>query len=441
MTCVCLLPDVLVDSGTADDVMCEIAAQVETLRVSHPDIDEVGRLTRSRPATPLRSAGPRPEWAVNRFGVLRSAAFTPAAGSPGPTRRATTTLVERMATLTGRPSITSDQLAGVMAAEELRGKVLIVRAWEEHDPEGVGAMAVRFTAMAKESRVPAAERVRLLVLTRDKDITEGSLERLEPVTSRVHWWWGVVGRLDTTVVVAAARPTGRRGHPSDLRSQLVDDYLFNDVVSEIAGPDLALATHLTSSWNGMTSSLQGLMEEYVNTAKRDVVMLPPEWHGRPGRPPGHLRRAWNHGLADLWDGEVRVSPTAQDRASLANQLDQHLWRAQNRALTPVIDQLRMALENKVRSTVDSSVITSLLDGETETGSDRPAAQRVTRPILEIGRMAWAAKNGVLRMNYAETKLLYCLRDVRNSLAHLAALDDSTVSRLAQAIANSSVRNL
>jgi hypothetical protein len=151
-----------------------------------------------------------------------------------------------------------------------------------------------------------------------------------------------------------------------------------------------------------------------------------------------LRDAWNRGLADLWDGEIRVSPLAEEPSAVTDRLDQHLWRGQNRALTPVIDQLRAAMEDRVRSTVGAAGVDALLTGDGE--SARPAAHQVTRPVLEVGRMAVAVKTGELRVTEPERKLIYCLRDVRNSLAHLVALDDSTLSRLAQAIANSPVRS-
>jgi hypothetical protein len=435
--CVVLLPDVLVDSDIADDIGYDIAARVKTLRVPPPEVN-VADGTPPPAATALgRSPGPRPSWAVNRFGVLGSATFTTAVAAASPRHKVTTTLAERMATLLTRPPEGADPLAEVVAAQELRGAVLVVRAWKEPDPGAVGAMAVRFAAMTKDSPVPLEERVRLLILTRDRNIPAGALERLDPVTSAVHWWWGVLGRLDTTVVVAAAEATAGRGDPVGLRSTLVADYLFRDLVTEIAGPDLELATHLTYFWDGRMSALPELVTGYASSRKPELAVPDATRHGRPTRPPMALRDAWNHGLADLWDGEIRMSPLAEEPSAVTDRLDQHLWRGQNRALTPVIDQLRAAMEDRVRSIIGAAGVDALLarDGE----SQRSAARQITSPVLEVGRMAVAVKTGELRVNDAERKLIYCLRDVRNSLAHLVALDDSTLSRLAQTIANSPVR--
>jgi hypothetical protein len=435
--CVVLLPDVLVDSDVADDIGYEITARVQMLWVPPPEVDETDGPRRSMVTAPRRSTDPRPSWAVNRFGALGTATFAPATARAGTQRRSTTSLAERMSALLRQPPEDLDHLAEVVAAEELRGTVLVVRAWKEPDPDAVGALAVRFAAMTKDSRVPPEERVRLLVLTRDRNIPEGTLERLDPVTSGVHWWWGVLGRLDTTVVVAAAETAAGRGDPVGLRSTLVADYLFRDMVTEIAGPDLELATHLTSFWDGTMSALPELVTGYASSRKPELAVPAATRHGRPTRPPLALRDAWNHGLADLWDGEIRVSPLAEEPSAVTGRLDQHLWRGQNRALAPVIDQLRAAMEDRVRSTVGAAGVDALLAGDGE--SDRPAAHRVTRPVLEVGRMAAAVKTGELRLTEGERKLIYCLRDVRNSLAHLVALDDSTLSRLAQAIANSPVR--
>jgi hypothetical protein len=78
-----------------------------------------------------------------------------------------------------------------------------------------------------------------------------------------------------------------------------------------------------------------------------------------------------------------------------------------------------------------------IKGRRERPPHRPP---VTCPVLEVWRMAVAVKTGELRVTESERKLIYCLRDVRNSLAHLVALDDSMLSRLAQVIANSPVRS-
>jgi hypothetical protein len=342
-----------------------------------------------------------------------------------------------MATLLKQPPESSDHLAEVVEAEELRGTVLVVRAWKEPDPDAVGTLAVRFAAMTKDSRVPPEERVRLLILTRSRNIPEGTLERLEPVTSGVHWWWGVLGRLDTTVVVAAAETAAGRGDPVGLRSMLVADYLFRDLVTEIAGPDLELATHLTSFWDGTMSALPGLVTGYVSARDPRLTVPTTARHGRPGRPPSALRDAWNHGLADLWDGEIRVSPLAEEPSAITGRLDQHLWRGQNRALAPVIDRLRAAMEDRLRAPSSAASVDALLSGDGE--DDRPVTHRVTPPVLEVGRMAMAVRTGEFRVTEVERKLIYCLRDVRNSLAHLVALDDSSLSRLAQAISNSPIR--
>jgi hypothetical protein len=187
----------------------------------------------------------------------------------------------------------------------------------------------------------------------------------------------------------------------------------------------------------MMSALPDLVTEYASLSRPVVAVPAAPRHGRPSRPPLALRETWNHGLAELWDGEIRVSPLAEDPSAVIERLDQHLWRGQNRALTPVIDQLRAAMEDRVRTAIGVRGIDALLAGDED--GDRPPTLRVTRPVLEIGRMAGAVKSGELRVTEGERKLIYCLRDVRNSLAHLVALDDSTLSRLAQAIANSPVR--
>jgi hypothetical protein len=102
----------------------------------------------------------------------------------------------------------------------------------------------------------------------------------------------------------------------------------------------------------------------------------------------------------------------------------------------VVDRLRARLEHKIRSTARPKVLEALLAEE----DLNARAASTPRPVLELGKMTWAVRNGLVRLSHTDTKLLYCLRDVRNALAHLSPLDDDTVTRLAVAISNSPARD-
>jgi hypothetical protein len=131
-------------------------------------------------------------------------------------------------------------------------------------------------------------------------------------------------------------------------------------------------------------------------------------------------------VVDLWDGQVRISPAAEMTARVATEIDTLVWRGQSRALTPIVDEYRSRLEAKVRARANMAALS-----EMSLEDRRGAAKTNGKSTLELGAMAWAVATRRVQLPRREVDLLFCLRDVRNALAHLRALTDQDLDRLDQ----------
>jgi hypothetical protein len=206
------------------------------------------------------------------------------------------------------------------------------------------------------------------------------------------------------------------------------------VIAEVAGPDLRLATFLSARWDGYNASLAGRVTEYLS-AVECALELDARWRAGSGRPPPKLRPAWQQGLADRWEGDVRVSPAALPKQNLDAELDRLVWRGQARALNPVVDQFRLYLEERIKAGVNAGSWRELTADDDR--RSRPTTQPA-RPVLELNRMAWGVHTGRVRLTRADEDLLFCLRNTRNSLAHLVPLTDANLERLTHVVSKATI---
>ncbi|MER7010809.1 hypothetical protein ABT324_05200 [Saccharopolyspora sp. NPDC000359] len=433
LSCVWLMPDEFVANGFADELLDELANDHDSLHVPEPHGAHIGGAAAAVP--PIRAAQPRsdlPRWAQDTFSGLPSfdASPSPVAITVSPR---TTSVTERIVQLLDlNTDEHPDEIRAIVTEPQLRGKVLVVCGWRERDRDSLAEVLVRLTSLVKEEGLPPAHRPRLLLATRERDLPLATWDRLDQMTTRIRWWWGVVGRLDTAVVVATARPrfgsSGSTSHVSALR-----ELVAIDVITEVAGPDLRLAEYLAISWDGLVSSLGDSIEVSAREFGGEF-QLGGELPRRGGnRPPYELRRAWRLGMADLWEHQVRVSPTAHRPKRTGTGLDAMIWRGQNRALMPILDEYRGRVEQVFRDRASRAVLADVTQQERPRGV---ASQPPRRSVLELGAMAWAVANKRVRLPRADNELLFSLLDVRNSLAHLQPITDDEVERLANALAGS-----
>lgn len=414
-SCVWLVPDALVDTGDADDLLGVLESRPDAVRVPAP---ESRRKRRATPrSSPVEVPVDVPAWARTTLGVFDW--DWPLESPPESGVESTSTVAQRLWTgCMGEEEMPDDPLGELALRGALHGRVIVLCAWEENDPEDVGSLLTRLPADAKQRGLPPGERPRVLVAARTADLPVRLLDGLDPVTTRVHWWWAACGRLDTAVVAATARPPRR--------ADFVRDLVAAEVVVEVAGPNLALAAFLATGWDGLVATLPEHLKAFTHEGEVDLPRDLRHVRGSPERPPAELRPAWNAGLADYWDGQLRLTPvggapTPVDLATL-------VWRGQNRALTPLIDAHRARLEARVRSRASLAVL-----AEMSRGTAPPGHEADRRTVLELGAMAWAVQTSRVRLSTVDKQLLFRLRDARNALAHLRPLDDDELAGLADVL--------
>lgn len=419
-SCVWVVPDELVERGAADQLVDALSARTGGVRVEAPQRSHVFvHVSHRREAV---DAAELPAWARSPLGLVEP--DEPEEPELNGVERSAESVADKLCALFElEPG--GDPLGALVADERLAGSVVVLCGWDGWDAADLGAFITRSTALLKERGTPPERRPRLFVAVREHDLPAHVLDGGDPVTTRVHWWWDVLGRLDTATVAAAARRLPSR------TAATLRDQVAAEVVIEVAGPDLLLAEHLAVHWNGRLATLADQVEALPHEAVDDV--LPAQLDGRAGSdsPARALRAAWRRGVLDRWDGGVRISPSAKTSASSHGTLDTLVWRGQSRVLTPLVDACRARLEKVLRSQAPQTVIEYLeREQEAEDRRRNGTRARYGHSVLELGGMAWAVATRQVRVPAADVDLLFCARDIRNALAHLCPLTDDDFDRLA-----------
>lgn len=249
-------------------------------------------------------------------------------------------------------------------------------------PEWAAFTAAFLTALPA---IPEQDRPQLLVFCGPDDLATFRSQRL-PVTER--WWWGTVGRLDTTI--AAARALGDHADP-----------VMVACITEVCGYDLAFGEMLAQRWDGSLKSLLDIVkdagapaatvEEWSSLSSPAVGVSPPDrYHGD-----------WDRGVVNAWERyEPFIAPAAVPGGDRVDVLRNRVWRGQLRELMPLVDEERARLEVWVRA----GSITE---------------ENVPYPI-EVGYLTKLMYDDpILRQRSSSTRRRAAswLRDTRNKLSH------------------------
>jgi hypothetical protein len=287
-----------------------------------------------------------------------------------------------------------DAPAALARHTALWGRVLAIMAPSDDQ------QSARWTNFAREfvaaaRAVAVAERPRLILLGRKT--CAAALAGSEPLLSDL-WWWGVLDRLDTAFHV---------------RGQLADGHeeLIRDSITEVAGFDLRLADHLAAGWDGSYDTLNAELARFADSSWPPPHTLPeslPHSSTALSAPPASLLPMWDQGFVDRWAPfpaylHACAVPTAADLRS-------RVWRAQIRALMPTIDEERARiggwLGREIRGLPEEAVL--------EPGDLYSLLQ--DHPYLKT----WRGGH--------RKRLIYWLRDARNTLAHMGTLTPGEISR-------------
>ncbi|MEV8585996.1 hypothetical protein [Streptomyces sp. NPDC051180] len=485
LNCLWLVTDAMVESGLADTLYREALAAAPV----HVDVPAPARGTepRSEPEPPPAASGAgadddgaggdgrtgtggRPEGDELPYLDLPDDGFDLDLGwtldggpprlpaprrDPGTTRRDPHGLTARLG---DRLGVTPDQAVPALVARA-RGQrpVVGVRAWREHDGgQGAAALFRSLAAAVKEAGLPPGERPRLLVVARLGDLPEPLPDALRDGhgDTAVHWWWGVLGRLDTATAILSAPDHGHGpGRARDPLADRVRRAVRSETVVEICGPDLELARLLVLEWDGAQHTLADALGRCLAaTGAPPPGECPPLRRiGALARPGTELRRAWSRGAVVSWEGRLRhhvavwhpaapadgtaPAPTADARARLAALVSQ----AQQRVLTPWIEEARQRLAARALGHLTRPVAAVVAEH-----AERPAAELRGDPErafgeLQVGELLGAHISGSLALPPDDARLLRLLVMARNVLSHRSVLYDRTLDDLCAELSRADLR--
>lgn len=301
-------------------------------------------------------------------------------------------------------------------ADPAGARVIVVRGWREPTPTAATDLLRRLSATVKAAGLPPGRRPRLLVLASSAGLPVELPEQIAREDVGVHWWWGVLGRLDTATVVSMTRP--RPSGPA-ARHQLLEAVAQATVV-EVCGPFLDLAARLAVEWDGLPDGLPAHLLRLTAGPDPGPVPVPvpgprgAEPTAAPLHPNASLRAEWDRGTLDRWDGRLRRRPGGG--AEREHSVRTRIWLAQNHALLPLLDEAREQFTEVigVRSRISATELAALYGPRAE---------------MELGAMWRAHVQGHVRLSRPEADRLRTLRAARNKLAHRTALDNTALEAL------------
>ena len=271
--------------------------------------------------------------------------------------------------------------AALASCADLAGQILCVVGSER--TRGPERWAGLFSEFASATSTAAGEPPVLIV------VAAGDADAVLPPPNpllRVHWWWGVVDRLDVAV------------HLKDLDHRL--DAVDREQLIEVAGGDLDLVEALAASGCRDVASIAGLCVERAAELDYGGQI---ERHPRIGPDPGLHAEAWSAGVVDAFEGREHWHAGLLARVE-PRQLERRIWTAQVRSLLPMIDLWRMELIELARN--HKLVPEHLLTLDLEVG--------------ELSRLLARARD-----RHSLGELSDWLRRSRNHLAHLEVVPPQT----------------
>ncbi|MFF8880302.1 hypothetical protein [Streptomyces flaveolus] len=464
-TCLWIFPDHLVENGTADRLFGEVVAGTAGARVEdvHAELAEAtvpGPRTAARP--PRRSI-----WGPPVAGRSPDASAAPSFGA-----RLQHALEARV------PAEDEDPLERVLETLLTGGRTgarwfVSARSWLEPDLEGLVALYQRLTHQVRAEPPPVECTPRLLLAARYGDIPADLPARSDPDTARVHWWWGVLGRLDGLTAAAhteAARPslallaegdlTGKDGAPGgELReispaeaayTRTVRTQLRREAAAELAGPDLALLPTLLTApdvgvWENDEAAVKSIRDALRCAAEDPVDAPATDCHLHPvtSAPAQNLRDAWARGAVDAWEGRLHVRITDRlrcsggDRAEHRRTEDLHtaVWRAQLRVIYPLLASGRGQLQDAYLRLTRMSV-QGLRDRARHRlrGQGREYRVPSSPSLMELSELRFLMRLFSGSPNDLLGTLCEALHKARNHLAHHQCLGRQDVDEVCKALA-------
>lgn len=291
---------------------------------------------------------------------------------------------------------TRDPWRDLVRWPEVAGRTLCLPGWRDDVSDHVPEVLEPWETLQHEAGIKPRDRFRLLIGSGRVPVEAARYDRIRPLHLRVHWWWGVLDRLDTELHLHRRHSTER------------PDPLYQAVLAETVAWDLDLADRLPPgmdcSADTLTAHLPGRGWAPTRTTGHgslsEASLTRPPADGRVAPPPS-VRPDWDAGHLELWDGRYRPRLTAD---SIHGDLPRLTWRAQARVLFPYLEEHRVELEALV------------LD------NGRPQEARwngdSARLPMELGPLLSKVRSDSVRIPADQKRRLRAAVNVRNKLAHL-----------------------
>jgi hypothetical protein len=291
-----------------------------------------------------------------------------------------------------------DEWEAIVGWAAWHGSWVLIPGWEHRD---ICEVVDRWPAQVHVCGLPVNDRPKLVLAVRLSDLPRATITHMDTSIVAVHWWWGVLDRLDTETRLAAI--AARRSNPIDAA-----------VIAELSGWDLACTDYLARHWNLTTAGVSLAIEAYKRQgAPSSITSSTSRLPKRRGlaAPPSELEQPWRDGLVDRWGHSIRWAPhTLDDKA-----LTQRIWMAHNRILIPHVDEERTYFEELILAKATPRALADLDIREDD--------------IIEIGSLAWLIDTGRIDIGRDHRRRLQAFRDLRNALAHREPVADQLLHRI------------
>lgn len=278
------------------------------------------------------------------------------------------------------------------------GSWVVVPGWEYGD---VCEVVDRWPAQVHACGLPVDDRPKLVLAARLSDLPRATITHMDTSIVAVHWWWGVLDRLDTETRLAAV--AARQSNPIDAA-----------VITELSGWDLACTDYLARHWDrtiaGLSVAIDAYKHQTPTSFSTSSTSRSPTRRGVTA-PPAELEQPWRDGLVDRWGHSTRWAPhTLDDKA-----VTQRMWMAHNRILIPHVDEERAHFEQLILAKATPRALADL--------------DRRDDNIIEIGSLAWLLDTGRVDIGRDQRRRLQAFRDLRNALAHREPVADQLLHRI------------
>lgn len=290
-----------------------------------------------------------------------------------------------------------DEWDTIVGWKAWHGSWVFVAGWQHED---LAEIVARWPAQLKVCGLSAEDRPKLVIAARLADLERTTIAHLDEGDFAVHWWWGVLDRLDTETLLSGI--SARRFNPVDAA-----------VIAEVAGWDLQCVEFLAAEWDRTTTGLPDAVRQYrAEIAGREPIQLPKGKKRRLQVPPADLEQLWRDGLIDRWGYSIRQAPHTLDDSAVA----QRLWMAHNRILIPHVDEERADYERLILARASMASLEGL-------------RRRDDDDVIEIGSLAWLVDTGRVDIGRQARLRLRAFRQLRNDLAHCRPIADELLGQI------------